>query len=263
MTTVKTIVKFSVTSTLAALTALLISPAAKAIVIDFEDVPDIFGWDDFGSGSIEDEVPDLESNQFLFDASDEPDKEGRITGFTVANDSHEAYNGSTYIVIEDFVQENGVVIFNPVRMSQKNGNPFSLVSFDLAEWEEVPNQARKLEITGCLFGKNCLEEGGFVSAIIALDGNTNGAGSREDFQKVTFDKSWGNLSSVLLKGIDAIGYDDGFPGMNSFAIDNIEVKEAFEPEPVSVPEPTAALGFLALGAFGLGSGLKRKLTQRY
>ncbi|MBE9128569.1 MULTISPECIES: PEP-CTERM sorting domain-containing protein [unclassified Coleofasciculus] len=262
MNTVKTILKLSLTSTLATLIALLTSPAAKAIIIDFEDVPDTFGWDNFGSGSIEDEVSDFESNQFFFKAADETDKDGRRTGFTVANDSHEAYNGSTYIVLEDFIQNDGSVVFNPMTISQKNGNSFSLHSLDIAEWEEEANQARDVEIRGCLFGKDCNEEGGFVSVLIRLDGNTDGAGPVNDFQGVTFDKNWGNLSSVLFKGINAIGYDDGFPGMNSFAIDNIEVKEAFEPEPISVPEPTGALGFLTLGAFCVGSGLKRKLTQR-
>lgn len=260
ITTAKVIVKLSLSTTLATLMPLLASSAAQAIVIDFEDVPNSFGWDDFGSGSIKDEVPDFESQQFLFDASDQADQDGKVTGFTVVKDSHEAYNGSIYVVIEDFVQENEVIVFNPVRMSQKNGNPFSLVSLDIAEWEEKENQARDIEITGCLFGKNCDAEGGFVLAIIQLDGNTDGAGPINDFQTVTFDKSWGNLSSVLFKGINATGYDDGFPGMNTFALDNIEIKEAVEPEPV--PEPTATLGFLTLGAFGVGSGLKRKLTQR-
>lgn len=259
MTTLKAIGKLSFTGTLAALIALVTSSPAKAIVLNFNDVPDIFGWDDFGSGSIKDEVPDFESNQFLFDALDEPDPDGRITGFTVVDDSHEARNGSTYIVLEDFVQENWTVIFNPLRMSQKNANPFSLISLDIARWEEQENQARDVEIKGCLFGKDCNKNGGFVSTIIPLGEKTNGPG-RKDFETVTFDQSWGNLSSVLFKGINATGYDDGFPGMNSFALDNIEVKDAFEQEPVSVPEPTAVLGFLALGAFGVGSGLKRKLS---
>lgn len=261
ITTLKVIVKLSLTSTLATGIALLSSSAAKAIVIDFEELPNTLGLENFGSGSIEDEVPDFESQQFLFDASDETDSRNKITGFTVVKDSHEAYNGSIYIVIEDFVENNRTVVFNPVRMSHKNGNPFSLLSLDLAEWEEDANQARTIEIKGCLFGKSCDEEGGFVSTIIQLDGNTDGAGPIKDFQTVTFNQSWGNLSSVLFKGFNATGYDDGFPGMNSFAIDNIQVEDAFEPEPVSVPEPTAALGFLALGVFGIGSGLKRKLTQ--
>lgn len=261
ITTLKVIVKLSITSTLATVIALLSSSAAKAIVIDFEELPNTLGLDNFGSGNIQDEVPDFESKQFLFDASDERDEEqARITGFTVVHGSHDAYNASIYIVIEDFVQENDrTVVFNPVRMSHKNGNPFSLLSLDLAEWEEDANQARNIEIKGCLFGKNCNEEGGFVSTIIQLDGNTDGAGPINDFQTVTFNQSWGNLSSVLFKGFDATGYDDGLPGMNTFALDNIQVQDAVEPEPV--PEPTAALGFLALGVFGIGSNLKRKLTQ--
>ena len=58
--------------------------------------------------------------------------------------------------------------------------------------------ARNIEVTGNLFG------GGTVSATLTVDGICDGVGGAADFQTFTFDAAWGNLSSVVLKGIDSI-----------------------------------------------------------
>jgi len=131
---------------------------------------------------------------------------------------------------------------------------------DLAEWGESQDQAKMVELTGFLAG------GGSITKLISFDGITDGSGPLEDFQTVTFDQQWNNLSSVEVKGIDAPVSDDpseepGFQ-VNSFAVDNIEVGEAFEEPHTEVPEPASILGIFALGAVGFGSRFTKKITQR-
>lgn len=245
----KLIGKFSLTTALATLIAVLSSAAAQAIVIDFED-------NSIESKTNTDIFSSITSQGFLFD----PTLPTEQTQYALANNAFEAHNDSTYFVIRNLVQEKDDDTFepfiNPVIMSQVNGTPFSLISLDLAEWGEAWDQAKMVEVTGFLAG------GGSITKLISFDGVTDGSRPLEDFQTVTFDQRWGNLSRVEFKGIDAPVFNDptktpGFQ-VNSFAIDNIEVGEAFEEPPTEVPEPASILGIFALGAMGFSSSLTKK-----
>lgn len=247
----KLIGKLSLTTALATLTAVLSSPAAQALVIDFED-------NSIESKTNTDIFSSITSQGFLF----EPTLPTEQMQYALANNVFEAHNDSTYFVIRNLVQDSTLEPFiNPVIMSQVNGTPFSLISLDLAEWGETPEQAKMVEVTGFLAGG-----AGSITKIISFDGVTDGSGSLKDFQNVTFDQRWGNLISVEFKGIGAPVLDDSSEEpsfhVNSFAIDNIEVEEAFEEPPTEVPEPASILGIFALGAVGFGSRLTKKITQR-
>ncbi|MEQ8380918.1 MAG: PEP-CTERM sorting domain-containing protein [Coleofasciculus sp. A1-SPW-01] len=249
MTHSKVIGKLSLTTALATLIAVLSSPAAQAIVIDFED-------NAIEPNNNEDVLSSITSQDFLF----EPTLPGE-TQYALANNVFEAHNDSTYFVIRNLVDNDTLEPFiNPVIMSQVNETPFSLLSLDLAEWGVPQDQATRVEVTGFLAG------GGSITKLISFDGVTDGSGPLEDFQTVTFNQQWSNLSSVEFKGIDAPVSDDpseepGFQ-VNSFAIDNIEVGEAFEEPHTEVPEPASILGIIALGTVGFGSRLTKKITQR-
>ncbi|EDX76671.1 PEP-CTERM putative exosortase interaction domain protein [Coleofasciculus chthonoplastes PCC 7420] len=249
MTHSKVIGKLSLTTALATLIAVLSSPAAQAIVIDFED-------NAIEPNNNEDVLSSITSQDFLF----EPTLPGE-TQYALANNVFEAHNDSTYFVIRNLVDNDTLEPFiNPVIMSQVNETPFSLLSLDLAEWGVPQDQATRVEVTGFLAG------GGSITKLISFDGVTDGSGPLEDFQTVTFNQQWSNLSSVEFKGIDAPVSDDpseepGFQ-VNSFAVDNIEVGEAFEEPHTEVPEPASILGIFALGAVGFGSRLTKKITQR-
>ena len=245
----KVIGKLSLTTALATLIAVLSSPAAQALVIDFED-------NAIEPNDNEDVFSSITSQNFLF----EPTLPSE-TQYALANNVFEAHNDSTYFVIRNLVDNDTEEAFiNPVTMSQVNGTPFSLLSLDLAEWGVPRDQATKVELTGFLAG------GGSITKLISFDGITDGSGPLEDFQTVTFDQQWSNLNSVAFKGIDAPVSDDpseepGFQ-VNSFAVDNIEVGEAFEEPHTEVPEPASILGVFALGMVGFGSRLTKKITQR-
>jgi len=246
----KVIGKLSLTTALATLIAVLSSPAAQALVIDFED-------NSIEPNDNEDVFSSITSQDFLF----EPTLSPQQTQYALANNVFEAHNDSTYFVIRNLVDNDTDEPFiNPVTMSQVNGTPFSLLSLDLAEWGVPQDQAKMVELTGFLAG------GGSITTMISFDGVTDGSGPLEDFQTVTFNQQWSNLSSVEFKGIDAPVSDDpseepGFQ-VNSFAIDNIEVEEAFEEPHTEVSEPASILGIFALGAVGFGSRLTKKITQR-
>lgn len=244
----KLIGKLSLTTAIATLISVLSSPAAQAIVIDFEDnfvQPN--NNIDVSGGII--------SQGFSFEPT-LPDE----TQYALANNVFEAYNDSTYFVIRNLLDDTTLEPFiNPVTLSKVDQTPFSLVSLDLAEWGEPQDQAQKVEVIGFLSG------GGSITTMLSLDGITDGSGPLEDFQTVTFDQQWSNLSRVEFRGIEAPAADDlnqepGFQ-VNSFAIDNIEVDEA-SGLPTEIPEPASILGIIALGAVGFSSSLAQKIMQR-
>ncbi|MEQ9550822.1 MAG: hypothetical protein RIM23_14550 [Coleofasciculus sp. G3-WIS-01] len=250
----KLIGKLSLTTALATLIAVLSSPAAQAIVLDFNELPKTLGLGDFDTVRIKNGVSDFESKGFLFDASDEPNPQNRIPGFTLVKDRFEAHNGTPYIVIEDYVPRNGSVILNPVTISKKDKTAFSLLSLDIAKWSTKDNQAQEVEIKGCLFGKNCDEEGGFVFHKLDLTIEPDGSGSKNDFQTVgseTFDEGWKNLISVTFKGFGATDNSS-----KSFALDNIQIKDAVQHE--EIPEGNFVLSLLAFGFVGVGSLFQSK-----
>lgn len=246
----KVIGKLSLTTALATLIAVLSSPAAQALVIDFED-------NAIEPNTNEDVLSSITSQDFLFKPTLPRDQ----TQYALANNVFEAHNDSTYFVIRNLVDNDTLEPFiNPVIMSKVDKTPFSLVSLDLAEWGVPQDQAKMVELTGFLAG------GGSITTMISFDGITDGSGPQEDFQTITFDQQWNNLSRVEFKGIDAPVSDDpseepGFQ-VNSFAIDNIEVEEAFEEPHTEVPEPASILGIFTLGVVGFGSRLTKKITQR-
>jgi PEP-CTERM motif len=183
---------------------------AYAAVITFEDLA-------VAPGTITNEG-DLVSGGFLFD--------------TLADHSHranrnaDADNGSTYMGIDDVAGDN------PTTFSRTGGGAFALTSIDIAEWLAGDAYARQIQVTGNLFG------GGTVSALLTLDGIFDGIGPLADFQTFTFGAAWGNLSSVVLKGIGS----PSFFGQDYFAIDNIGVEVVPEPGTLSL----VGLGFAYL-----------------
>ena len=144
----------------------------------------------------------------------------------IANANTIADNGSTYMGIDDVFGDN------PTTFSPIGGAPFGLTSIDIAEWSGFDEYARQIEVTGNLFA------GGTVSALLTLDGIFDGSGPLADFETFAFGGAWGNLSSVVLKGIGGLGSPS--PG-NYYAIDNVVVDSA------AVPEP-GTLSLLGLGA---------------
>lgn len=245
----KLIGKLSLTTALASLIAVFSSPAAQAIVIDFEDnfVQPNNNRDVSGS---------ITSQGFSFDPTLPND-----TQYALANNVFEAHNDSTYFVIRNLLDDTTLEPFiNPVTLSKVDQTPFSLVSLDLAEWGEPQDQAQKVEVIGFLAGG-----GGSITTMLSFDGITDGSGPLEDFQTVIFDQQWSNLSRVEFRGVEAPAADDpdqepGFQ-VNSFAIDNIEVDEAFD-SPTEISEPASILGIIALGSVGFGSSLAQKIMQR-
>ncbi|MEQ9671787.1 PEP-CTERM sorting domain-containing protein [Coleofasciculus sp. G2-EDA-02] len=246
----KVIGKLSLTTALAALIAVLSSTAAQALVIDFED-------NSIEPNHNEDVSKPITSQDFLFKPTLPPEQ----TQYALANNVFEAHNDSTYFIIRNLVDDKTLESFiNPVILSKGDATPFSLVSFDLAEWGEPQDQAQTVEVVGFLAG------GGSITKIISFDGITDGRGPLKDFQTVMFNQQWGNLSRVEFKGLEApvseeLSEQPGFQ-VNSFAIDNIEVGEAFEEPQTEVPEPSSILGIFVLGAVGCGSSLTKKITQR-
>lgn len=241
--------KLSLSTALATLIAVSTSSAAHALVIDFED-------NSIAQNTNEDVFSSITSQEFLF----EPTLTFEQTQYALANDVFEAYNGSTYFVIRNLVSDDTLdPLINPLKMSPVDGTPFSLVSLDLAEWGEIQDQAKQVEVIGFLTG------GGSITRLIEFDGDSDGSGSLADFETVTFDNQWGNLIGVQFKGINAPASDNSNeqPGfqVNSFAIDNIKIGDAFKEPPVEVPEPSSMLGILAIAGMSFGSILRGKRTQ--
>ena len=202
-----------------ALAALLVAGnigTAYATVINFEDLA-------VPPGTITNEG-DLISGGFLFDTA--ADHSHR------ANANAGADNGSTYMGIDDVFGEDATTF------SRIGGAPFALTSIDIAEWLEPGHYAPQIQVIGNLFG------GGTVSATLTLDGIFDGTGPLADFQTFTFGAAWGNLSSVILKGIGSR------TGGDYFAIDNIGVE--------AVPEP----GALSLVGVGFAYLFSRRRQNR-
>ncbi|MCJ8318427.1 MAG: PEP-CTERM sorting domain-containing protein [Colwellia sp.] len=191
---------------------LSISGFTNATLIDFEDNAIASGtWTTQG---------DIVSSGFIFDSS---------TNHThLANNSgtFSAFNDSTWYGIDN---DSGT---NMLSMSTQDESLFSLNSFDIAEFFGIPSGV-VVNVIGNYFG------GGSVSLQVTLDQIADGSGALNDFQTVSFDNSWANLSSVTFSA--TAGNDDRW-----FALDNIVVNAE------SVPEPST-LAIFALGMIGLAS----------
>ncbi len=180
--------------------------SAQASTITFEDhaVP---------AGTAQPLAGDPTSGGFLFDMASD--------SYQFANNSALVDNGSTYLVIEGDPLSR--VTFSPT-----GGAPFGLTSLDYAEWQ-LNGRARTITVTGNQVG------GTTVSLTLTPDGIFDGPGGQADFQTLTLNQQWANLTSVVLTGTGAT-----FGTLNYFAIDNVVVNTA-------VPEP-ATLGLLGLGS---------------
>lgn len=91
-----------------------------------------------------------------------------------------------------FYSSNSAIEFT---LAQENSDTFALNSIDFSELFQVSDSAfvyaaRTVEVTGTLFG------GGTVSSSLTLDLLSDGANGINDFQTLSFDSSWDNLSSV-------------------------------------------------------------------
>ena len=197
---------------------LSVGPAAAA-TIDFEDVA-VAPFSDALSG-------DVVSGGFVFDSNG--DHLHRVN-------SSIASNGSTNLGIHEFPGFNNIVTIRP-----QAGGEFSLNSIDLGEWLGT-TPFTTIEITG-VGGSN-------PSTSFVLDGFVDGTGGAPDFQTLTFDATWSNLTAVTLNGIGGPLDVNGQP-LGSFTIDNIVVNTA-------VPEPASLL----LMGTGLGAVVRRRLRRR-
>jgi len=191
---------------------LSISGFANASLIDFED-------NAIASGTYTTQG-DIVSSGFIFDSSSNHTH--------LANNSNlfSAFNDSTWFGIDNNVGTN------VLSMNTQDGSVFSLNSFDIAEFFGIPNEV-VVNVVGNYFG------GGSIALQVTLDQIADGSGVINDFQSVSFDNSWVNLSSVTFSA--TAGTDDRW-----FALDNIVVNAA------SVPEPST-LAIFALGMMGLVS----------
>ena len=139
-------------------------------------------------------------------------------------------NGTHFMLIDD-VGGTHPPVTDAITFSPTLGSAFTLTSIDISEaHSNAFFSARQIEVTGNLFG------GGTIFTILALDNNLVNGVPGNYFQTFAFDAGWGNLSSVKLSGVGALG------GGNYYAIDNVVVGSA-----ASVPEP-GTLSLLGLGS---------------
>jgi PEP-CTERM motif len=138
-------------------------------------------------------------------------------------------NGTNFMLIDD-VGGTHPPATNPITFSPTLGGPFALLSIDISEASQVISYSRQIEVTGNVFG------GGTVFTVLDLDDNFVESTPANYFQTFTFDPTWGNLSSVILQGINSQPLNG-----NYYAIDNIVV------DTTAVPEP-GTLSLLGLGS---------------
>jgi len=140
-------------------------------------------------------------------------------------------NGTNFLLTDD-VGGTHPPATNPITFSPTLGGPFALISIDISEAGQLITYSRQIQVTGNVFG------GGTVSALLDLDDNFLDATPANYFQTFTFDPTWGNLSSVILQGLNSQPLNG-----NYFAVDNIVV----ETTTTAVPEP-GTLSLLGLGS---------------
>ncbi len=138
-------------------------------------------------------------------------------------------NGTNFMLVDD-VGGTHPPATNPITFSPTLGGPFALLSIDISEASQVISYSRQIEVTGNVFG------GGTVFTVLDLDDNFVDSTPANYFQTFTFDPTWGNLSSVILQGINSQPLNG-----NYYAIDNIVV------DTTAVPEP-GTLSLLGLGS---------------
>jgi PEP-CTERM motif len=138
-------------------------------------------------------------------------------------------NGTNFMLIDD-VGGTHPPATNPITFSPTLGGPFALLSIDISEASQVISYSRQIEVTGNVFG------GGTVFTVLDLDDNFVDSTPANYFQTFTFDPTWGNLTSVILQGINSQPLNG-----NYYAIDNIVV------DTTAVPEP-GTLSLLGLGS---------------
>ena len=139
-------------------------------------------------------------------------------------------NGTNFMLIDD-VGGTHPPATNPITFSPTLGGPFALLSIDISEASQVISYSRQIQVTGNVFG------GGTVFTVLDLDDNFVDSTPANYFQTFTFDPTWGNLSSVILQGINSQPLNG-----NYFALDNIVVETT-----TAVPEP-GTLSLLGLGS---------------
>ena len=123
-----------------------------------------------------------------------------------------ADNGSTYLALRG--RDGGNVLTAPSEGGAAE-EPFTLVSFELAENRTAETTATSVLITGLIIG------GGERTRTVALDGVFDGPGGQADFQTV-FLAGWDNLERIR---VQAFGGGDSW-----YAFDNIVVSD--EPIPL-------------------------------
>lgn len=128
-------------------------------------------------------------------------------------------NGTHFMLIDD-VGGTHPPPTNPLTFSPTLGGPFALISIDISEASQLISYARQIQVTGNVFG------GGTVSTVLDLDDNFVDSTPANYFQTFVFNAAWGNLSSVVLQGINSTPLNGEY-----YAIDNIVVGTAAVPEP--------------------------------
>ncbi len=187
-------------------------------IVDFEDIP-------VAVNSAIDDV-DYSSGSLFFDISDDH--------------SHFA-NGDVYVLEEPMACNDTTFFFakgsydpgppegwtHPsVVITLEGGGPFDLHALDMTE-SLLSAAATEVEIAGSLQG------GGTVSTVVVLDGILDGVGAQDDFEAVSFDDRWMNLTSVRIQALS--GWNEA-----EWGIDNLEIGY--------IPEPSLSL----LQGVGLG-----------
>jgi len=212
--------KHLVTLACAALLVAGLNEPSFAVTLDFEDVAVAPG--------VQLPVSDFASGGFLFETN--IDCRTNLTNGTFVAD-----NGTTYLAWEDGLDNTGCLGNNIITVSRLDGQPFDLVRFDVAEWDQGQGSAQTISVRGVFAA------GGEASQEFDLDRIFDGPGPLEDFETIELGGVYASLSFVTFDGFNGLG-------ANQIAIDNLVV-----------PEPTTAL-LLACGLVGLAT-YRRRLGQ--